>query len=76
MIIVARPFGGTSLNGLEFLLDGPDGDFKKFENKEAAKAFLRENDLDATDEEMEDYYRFMTEEEVEAYESDNSNAQG
>jgi hypothetical protein len=74
MIVVGRAIGGVSLNGLEFLLDGPGR--MQFESKEAAMAFLRENDLDGTDEEMENYYTFMTEEEAVEYESNRANAEG
>lgn len=77
MIIVGRPQGGISLNGLEFLLDGPDGNYMKFENKEAAKEFLREQAFpEATDQELEDYFTFMTEEEGHAYENNNQNTVG
>lgn len=79
MIIVGRPLGGTSLNGLEFLLDGPmpEGKYMKFEDVESAKAFLREEAYpDATDQELDDYFTFMTEEEAHEYEANNSDTEG
>jgi hypothetical protein len=36
-----RHIEGISLNSLEYVLDGPDGEIKWFENKEAAVGFLK-----------------------------------
>jgi hypothetical protein len=36
-----RHIEGISLNSLEYVLDGPDGEIKWFENKEAAAEFLK-----------------------------------
>lgn len=69
MIVVSRPIGGTSLNGIEFLLNEDCNDYMLFESKEKAKEFLLEHSFpDATDEELEDYFRFITKEEALAYE--------
>ena len=71
LIVLARPIGGTTLNGLEFLLDKEnDYDYRKFESKEAARAFIRAEIFpDSTDAEQDDYYTFMTVEEAHAYEA-------
>ena len=77
MIVVARPINGVTINGLEFLLDGPNGPHMTFNNKEEAKDFLRENAFpEATDEELEGYYTFMTQEEGLKYEANNSDSEG
>ena len=76
MIVVGRPINGISLNGLEFLLISENGPRMTFDSKEEAKDFLRENAFpEATDEELEGYYTFMTEEEALKYEADNSDTE-
>lgn len=37
---LGRSINGISLNGQEFVLDGPEGDVKEFDSKEEAKQFL------------------------------------
>jgi len=71
LIVLARPMGGTTLNGLEFLLDKEkDYDYRTFESKEAARDFIRAEIFpDSTDEEQDDYFTFMTVEEAHAYEA-------
>lgn len=68
-IVLARPKGGVTLNGLEFLLDGPNGPYKEFKDKEEARSYIREEIFpDSTDEEQDDYFTFMTVVEAMAYE--------
>ena len=59
MIIIGRPIEGISLNGLEYLMNEDNTDYKYFDNKESAMAFLRENmDEPVTDMELEDSFIF------------------
>lgn len=68
-IVLARDISGVSINGLEFLLDGHNGPYREFETKEDARAFIREEIFpDSTDEEQDNYFTFMTVDEVHAYE--------
>ena len=46
-ILVGKPVNGISLNGLEYLLDENGSEPLRFRDEEKAKAFLRENGLDA-----------------------------
>jgi hypothetical protein len=39
-IVVGRPINGISINGLEYLMNEDNSDYKLFENKEEAKTFL------------------------------------
>jgi hypothetical protein len=55
---VGRHIEGISLNPLEYILDGPDGEIKWFENKEAAIEFLKT--AGASDDEIY-WYRFVGE---------------
>lgn len=57
MINVLRAVGGICLNGKEFLLDENNVPME-FEDSTKAKAFLRANGVDLTDEEMEDSFHF------------------
>jgi hypothetical protein len=41
MIIVGRHAEGITLNPLEYLLDGEDGEIMKFKDIDEAKAFLK-----------------------------------
>lgn len=74
-VVVARPLNGTCLNGLEFLLTNDRADYMKFDTKEEAKAFLEEHAFPgATDEELENYFTFMTPEEAMNYEINSTHA--
>jgi len=54
-IIIGRPIGGISLNGLEYLLTEEGGDeVMEFESEEAAKQFLL--DAGETEENLDDCY--------------------
>ncbi|MDR1174562.1 MAG: hypothetical protein LBK83_03700 [Treponema sp.] len=57
-IKVGRHIEGISLNPLEYILDGPDGEIKWFENKEAAVVFLKAQGL--SDDDIY-WYRFVGE---------------
>jgi hypothetical protein len=58
-IVIGRPINGISLNGLEYLLD-ENGDYKLFNSKEEAKAFLNSNfEEPLTDDELEDNFMFL-----------------
>jgi hypothetical protein len=59
-IVIGRPINGISINGLEFLMNDDNTDYKLFENKEEAKTFLNsllEEPL--TDDELEDSFMFL-----------------
>ena len=58
-IVIGRPINGISLNGLEYLLD-ENGDYKLFNSKEEAKAFLNSSfEEPLTDDELEDNFMFL-----------------
>ena len=58
MIEIGRAIDGISINGLEWLLDD-DGQTLKFESRNEAKDFLRDNGFDdLSDEELEDSFYF------------------
>jgi len=58
MIIIGKPINGISINGDEWLLDDENKEME-FEDKEAAKQFLRDNGFsDLSDEEFEDSFTF------------------
>ena len=41
--VISQFINGICLNDKEFVLDGPDGDIKKFDTEDEAKTFLIEN---------------------------------
>ena len=58
-VVVGRPINGISLNGYEWLLDGPEeegGSEMMFDTKEDAKQFLI--NAGADDEDIEDEFVF------------------
>jgi hypothetical protein len=55
---VGRHIEGISLNPLEYILDGPDGEIKWFESEETAIEFLKI--AGATDDDIY-WYRFVAE---------------
>jgi hypothetical protein len=60
MIIVGRPVEGISLNGLEYLMNEDNTNYKFFNNKREAMDFLNSNmDETLTDDELEDAFMFM-----------------
>lgn len=60
MIIVGRPIEGISLNGLEYLMNEDNSDYKFFNNKDEAKEFLRQSMTgEVTDDELEDAFMFL-----------------
>ena len=67
MIIIGRPIEGIALNGLEYLMNEDNSDYKFFADKQEAFKFLRDNmDGEVTDDELEDSFMFLdTEEDFE-----------
>ena len=60
MIIIGRPIEGIALNGLEYLMNEDNTDYKFFDNKESAMQFLRNNiNEEVTDDELEDSFMFL-----------------
>jgi hypothetical protein len=58
-IVIGRPINGISINGLEYLL-GEDGEYKPFESREEAKAFLNSMfEEPLTDDQLEDGFMFL-----------------
>lgn len=58
MIEVGRAIDGISINGLEWLLDD-EGQTLKFESRNEAMSFLRDNGFDdLSDEDLEDSFYF------------------
>ena len=59
-IVVGRPINGISINGLEYLMNEDNSDYKLFENKEEAKTFLNSMfEEPLTDDELEDNFMFL-----------------
>lgn len=67
MIIVGRPIEGVSLNGLEYLMNEDNTDYKFFDSKREAMDFLNSSLTEpVTDNELEDAFLFLdTEEDFE-----------
>jgi hypothetical protein len=60
MILIGRPIEGIALNGLEYLMNDDNTDYKFFKDKEEAMSFLRDNMTEpVTDEELEDAFMFL-----------------
>ncbi len=60
MILIGRPIEGIALNGLEYLMNDDNTDYKFFNNKDEAMEFLRSNMTEpVTDEELEDAFMFL-----------------
>ncbi len=56
MIEIGKAIEGISINGLEWVLDN-EGQVMRFDSREDAKRFLRENGYDhLSDEELEDSF--------------------
>jgi hypothetical protein len=59
-IVIGRPINGIGLNGLEFMMNDDNTDYKLFNDKREAMDFLNtlmEEPL--TDEQMEDSFMFL-----------------
>jgi hypothetical protein len=60
MIIIGRPIEGIALNGLEYLMNEDNTDYKFFNTKEDAFTFLRSNmEGEVTDDDLEDAFMFL-----------------
>jgi hypothetical protein len=60
MIVIGRPIEGISLNGLEYLMNEDNTDYKMFNDKREAMDFLNslfEEPL--SDDELEDGFKFL-----------------
>ena len=60
MIIIGRPIEGISLNGLEYLMNEDNTDYKYFKDKNEAMEFLNSvMETPLTEEELEDGFMFL-----------------
>jgi hypothetical protein len=60
MIIIGRPIEGISLNGLEYLMNDDNTDYRFFKDKREAMDFLNSAMLEPlSDEELEDGFMFL-----------------
>jgi hypothetical protein len=60
MIIIGRPIEGIALNGLEYLMNEDNTDYKFFNDKQEAMDFLKSIMSEPiTDEELEDAFMFL-----------------
>jgi hypothetical protein len=60
MIIIGRPIEGISLNGLEYLMNEDNTDYKFFKDKQEAMEFLKSNwGEPVTDDQLEDAFMFL-----------------
>ena len=73
-IVIGRPINGISINGLEYLMNEDNTDYKLFENKEEAKTFLNSlYEEPLTDDQLEDSFMFLDTETDFENESNESN---
>jgi len=60
MIIIGRPIEGISLNGLEYLMNEDNTDYKYFKDKNEAMEFLNSvMETPLTEEQLEDGFMFL-----------------
>jgi hypothetical protein len=59
MILIGRPIEGISLNGLEYLMNDDNSDYRFFSDKAEAYEFLRVHMGEVSDEDLEDTFMFM-----------------
>lgn len=60
MIIIGRPINGIGINGLEYLMNDDNSDYRFFVDKAEAMLYLRVYlGNEVTDEALEDTYMFM-----------------
>ncbi len=60
MIIIGRPIEGISLNGLEYLMNEDNTDYKFFKDKREAMDFLNSlMEEPVSDEDLEDGFMFL-----------------
>ena len=59
-IVIGRPINGISINGLEFLMNEENTEYRKFNDKRDAMDFLNSMfEEPLTDDELEDGFMFM-----------------
>jgi hypothetical protein len=59
-IVIGRPINGISINGLEFLMNEENTEYRKFNDKRDAMDFLNSlMDEPVTDDELEDGFMFL-----------------
>ena len=59
-IVIGRPINGIGLNGLEFLMNDDNTDYKLFEDKKEAIDYLNSlMEEQLTDDELEDGFVFL-----------------
>lgn len=59
-IVIGRPINGIGLNGLEFLMNDDNTDYKLFEDKKEAMDYLNSlMEEQLTDDELEDGFVFL-----------------
>lgn len=59
-IVIGRPINGIGLNGLEFMMNDDNTDYKLFNDKREAMDFLNTlMEQPLTDEQMEDSFMFL-----------------
>ena len=59
-IVIGRPINGISINGLEFLMNEENTEYRGFKDKREAMDFLNSMfEEPLTDEELEDGFMFM-----------------
>jgi hypothetical protein len=60
MIVIGRPIEGISLNGLEYLMNEDNTDYKFFKDKREAMDFLNSlMEEPVSDEDLEDGFMFL-----------------
>jgi hypothetical protein len=60
MIIIGRPIEGIALNGLEYLMNEDNTDYKFFNNKQEAMDFLKKGfEEPVSDDDLEDTFMFL-----------------
>jgi hypothetical protein len=59
-IVIGRPINGISINGLEFLMNEENTEYRQFKDKREAMDFLNSlMEEPLTDDELEDGFMFM-----------------
>jgi hypothetical protein len=60
MIIIGRPSGETTLNGMEYLMNEDNTDYRFFKDRREAMDFLNSSLIEpVTDDELQDAFMFL-----------------